>query len=145
MITVPDIVAAVADAAGLALADLVGPSRRWALVRPRHLAMLMAKRLTEASLADIGRALGGRAPASVLYGIDNAEVWLADSEEARLMRDLALALAAGQTGAPERAALAQHRAVARDEAEITAGLEREEIRLARAAALQQRAAGKGVL
>jgi hypothetical protein len=150
MITLPDIVAGVADAYGLALDDLIGPSRVPPRPRARQLAMWLARRNTAASYPEIGRAVRRRTVSTVVDGIRGIERRLAEWEdpgvgELRLLADLALALADGHTGEAERAALERHRAVARDEAEITAGLEREEIRLARAAALQLRAAGKGVL
>ncbi|HWE38181.1 MAG TPA: helix-turn-helix domain-containing protein [Isosphaeraceae bacterium] len=61
------IAAAVAARFGVRPRDLRGSSRRAALAVPRHLAMLLARELTPASFAAIGRHFGGRDPATVRH------------------------------------------------------------------------------
>ena len=68
-----DPVAAVQEAVcahfGIALRDLVGPSRRADLAHARHIAMWLARETTTASLPEIGRAFGGRDHTTVLYAV----------------------------------------------------------------------------
>jgi hypothetical protein len=136
MIRLPDILAAVADACGLALADLSGPSRLQPVAEARHLAMWLARRHADASLGDIGRALRREAN-TVHRDVRKIGRRLANGEiELTLKRDLAVALAVGEAGTVERRALERHRAVLRDEAEIAAGLGREARAVERAAAWQ---------
>lgn len=61
-----------ARASGVTVADLQSPSRRRRVVRPRQLAMYLARRFTDASLAEIGRAFG-RDHSSVIYALDQVE------------------------------------------------------------------------
>lgn len=48
--------------------DLKGPSRSQKIVKPRHIAMYLARQETDASLPQIGKALGGRDHTTVLHG-----------------------------------------------------------------------------
>ncbi len=48
------------------VAHLIGPSRSRVLVRPRHMAMALARELTDFSLPDIGKHFGGRDHTTVL-------------------------------------------------------------------------------
>jgi len=57
--------------------DLVSERRTRKLVKPRHEAMYLAKRLTPASVPAIGRRLGGRDHTTVLHGIRNVEMRIA--------------------------------------------------------------------
>jgi chromosomal replication initiation ATPase DnaA len=52
---------------GLSVADLTGPSRRREIAWPRQ-GVMRAARLAGYSSTQIGRALGGRDHATVLYG-----------------------------------------------------------------------------
>jgi chromosomal replication initiator protein len=53
----------VAQFFGLRRSDLASRSRRRATLRPRQLAMYLCRRFTDASLSEIGRALGRDHPA----------------------------------------------------------------------------------
>ncbi|MCK5725891.1 MAG: chromosomal replication initiator protein DnaA [Thiotrichaceae bacterium] len=59
---------AVADFFNIRIADLDSKSRKRALVRPRQLAMVLCKELTQSSLPEIGRNLGNRDHATVIHG-----------------------------------------------------------------------------
>lgn len=67
-ITIAAIQARVAATFGVSRADLVGPTRRHAIVRPRQVAMLLARELTPRSLPQIGRAFR-RDHSTVKYSI----------------------------------------------------------------------------
>ena len=58
------------------LADLEGPSRKRNLVRPRHMAMALAKELTTASLGEIGAAFGGRDHSTVRNAVQKVAGYL---------------------------------------------------------------------
>jgi chromosomal replication initiator protein len=62
------VIQAVADFYSLTPEDLKGPSRSRKVVGPRHIAMYLARQETEASLPQIGKALGDRDHTTVLYG-----------------------------------------------------------------------------
>ena len=66
-ISIANIQKTVADYYGLRLVDLNGKSRTRSLVRPRQIAMGLAKELTEHSLPEIGDAFGGRDHTTVLH------------------------------------------------------------------------------
>ncbi len=61
-----------AAAAGITLEDLRGTSRSRNTSRARHMAVLLARRLTELSLTDIGRFLGGRSHSTVNHSLQKA-------------------------------------------------------------------------
>ncbi|MGH7290937.1 MAG: chromosomal replication initiator protein DnaA, partial [Myxococcota bacterium] len=67
-----EIMAETARAYGVAKEDLRARSRKQSLVRPRQVAMYLARRYTDASLAEIGRAFA-RDHTSVMYAIDVVE------------------------------------------------------------------------
>ena len=66
-ISMANIQKTVADYYGLRLVDLNGKSRTRSMVRPRQMAMGLAKELTEHSLPEIGDAFGGRDHTTVLH------------------------------------------------------------------------------
>lgn len=68
-VQVSDIQRAAADFFGVTYADLVGPERARRIVLPRHIAMYLARELTEHSLPAIGSRFGGRDHSTVLHGI----------------------------------------------------------------------------
>jgi hypothetical protein len=146
MIRLPDIVAAVAEAYGLTVRALCDASRRRPLPEARHLAMLLARQYTEASFPEIARALGRRDHSTAMQGRTGTARRLASGEacdaELVLRRNLAVALLLGGTGEPERVALEMYLAVAREEAQFAADVQREErraIRATRALNLRRRA------
>ena len=59
-ITISNIQKTVADYYQLRLSDLLSMNRSRSLARPRQMAMALAKKLTEHSLPEIGKAFGGR-------------------------------------------------------------------------------------
>ncbi len=54
---------------GLTLSELTGDKRTRRVVRPRQIAMYLARELTDASLPQIGRAFGGRDHTTVMYAV----------------------------------------------------------------------------
>jgi len=68
-VTVDDVLNAVARYFQVKLGDLRGRSRSRDIVFPRQIAMFLMREQTEASLADIGEALGGRDHTTVMHGI----------------------------------------------------------------------------
>jgi chromosomal replication initiator protein len=68
-VTVDQVIQAAATFYHVAAKELTGRGRRKEIVRPRHVAMFLARQETEASLPEIGAALGGRDHTTVLYGI----------------------------------------------------------------------------
>lgn len=68
-ITVDDIQKAVASYFSIAVDDLLSKRRTKAVVRPRHIAMYLAKTMTTRSLPDIGRRFGGRDHSTVIHAV----------------------------------------------------------------------------
>jgi chromosomal replication initiator protein len=62
-LTLDDVIDTVAQFFGVRRAELASRSRRRATLRPRQLAMYLCRQFTEASLSEIGRALGRDHPA----------------------------------------------------------------------------------
>ena len=64
--------------------DLVGSKRNKELMEPRHVAIWMARELTDNTLADIGKKFGGRSHATVKHSIH----WVEDaSKEDRIFQN----------------------------------------------------------
>jgi chromosomal replication initiator protein len=63
-----EIIRAVALHYGVTEAELVGQSRRKEIAGPRQVVMYLAREDTNASLPQIGAALGGRDHTTILYG-----------------------------------------------------------------------------
>lgn len=78
--TISSIKQAVADHFGVGVAELTCPSRAAHVVGPRHVAMYLARDLTEHSLPAIGREFGGRDHTTVLYAIRRVRALLGGSE-----------------------------------------------------------------
>jgi len=87
-ITVEEIQRKVAEHYTMRLSDLLGPKRHRAIARPRQMAMYLAKRLTTASLPEIGRAFGGRDHTTVMHGVRRIEELC--SLDSRIADDLEL-------------------------------------------------------
>lgn len=66
-VTVAEIQRAVATEFHVRLDDLGSPCRKRQLVRPRQVAMYLARSLTPMSLPEIGRRFGGRHHTTVLH------------------------------------------------------------------------------
>lgn len=69
-ITVDDIQKSVASYFTITVDDLISKRRTKAVVRPRHIAMYLAKTLTTRSLPDIGRRFGGRDHSTVIHAVN---------------------------------------------------------------------------
>jgi chromosomal replication initiator protein len=67
---IDDVLNAVADYYRISLDDLRGKQRDKHIVVPRHVAMYLMRQETEASLMEIGQALGGRDHSTVLHGCE---------------------------------------------------------------------------
>jgi chromosomal replication initiator protein len=67
------ILAAVSDRFGVKLELLCGPRRTQSVALPRQVAMHLMRQLTDLSLAEIGRAFGGRDHTTVLYACEKVE------------------------------------------------------------------------
>lgn len=67
-LTIKDILQAVADQFGVTVADLCGKNRTKAITHARHIAMYLARDITEASYPSIGEELGGRSHSTIVYG-----------------------------------------------------------------------------
>ncbi|MFQ5812791.1 MAG: chromosomal replication initiator protein DnaA [Anaerolineae bacterium] len=67
--TPADVIEVVADFYSMSPKDLKGRSRSQKVVKPRHIAMYLARQETKASLPQIGKALGDRDHTTVLYGV----------------------------------------------------------------------------
>jgi chromosomal replication initiator protein len=72
-LTVDQVIDAVVSYCRVTRQELVGRRRNQDIVRPRQVAMYLARTETQASLPEIGAALGGRDHTTVLYGIQKIE------------------------------------------------------------------------
>jgi len=77
-----EIIKAVAHFYGLSVEDLKSPRRSKAVALPRQVAMYLAREETDASLVEIGRALGSRDHSTILYGYEKISS-LAEQESLR--------------------------------------------------------------
>ena len=75
-LTVDDIQKAVATHFGVTPADICSKRRTQNVVRPRHVAMYLAKTLTTRSLPDIGRRFGGRDHSTVIHAVNKVTAML---------------------------------------------------------------------
>jgi chromosomal replication initiator protein len=64
------IVSTVADFTGISTTEIIGDKRSRTVVEARHLAMYLARELTDASLPKIGERIGGRDHTTVMYAVD---------------------------------------------------------------------------
>jgi chromosomal replication initiator protein len=71
--TVKQVIQAVSTFYHVQAQEITGRGRRKEIVRPRHVAMYLARHETESSLPEIGAALGGRDHTTVMYGIQKIE------------------------------------------------------------------------
>lgn len=81
-ITNDDVIATVAEKCGVTIEAMKGRNRAQEIVMPRQIAMYLMREETGASLAEIGRTLGGRDHTTVIHGIEKIET--------RLQEDAAL-------------------------------------------------------
>jgi chromosomal replication initiator protein len=69
----PMILRVTAEAYGLTVAELIGPSRKQPLAQCRQVAMYLCRELTSLSLPRIGEVFGGRDHTTVMYAIDRVK------------------------------------------------------------------------
>ncbi len=69
-ISIAEVLAAVSEFYRISPDDLRGKQRDKHIVAPRHVAMYLMRQETQASLLEIGQALGGRDHSTVLHGCD---------------------------------------------------------------------------
>ena len=69
-LTLNEVVQVVAHFYNLSVDDLIGRGRNKELVKPRHVAMYLAREELQATLPLIGETLGGRDHTTVMYGVE---------------------------------------------------------------------------
>src|SRR5260370_34568222 len=69
-VSIAEVLDAVAEHYRIPPSDLCGKQRDKHIVGPRQVAMYLMRQETEASLLEIGQALGGRDHSTVLHGCD---------------------------------------------------------------------------
>ena len=69
-ITIDLILSSVADFTGISVTEIIGDKRTRPIVEGRHLAMYLARELTDASLPKIGERIGGRDHTTVLHAVE---------------------------------------------------------------------------
>lgn len=69
-ITIDLILSSVAEFTGVSVTEIMGDKRTRAIVESRHLAMYLARELTDASLPKIGERIGGRDHTTVLHAVE---------------------------------------------------------------------------
>ena len=72
-VTIEDIQRRVAEYFKLSMEEMRGARRQRSILYPRQVSMFLCRRLTEASLPEIGRAFGGRDHTTVLHAVDKIE------------------------------------------------------------------------
>lgn len=80
---VDDVLVAVAYEFGISQADIISPSRVKEVIIPRHIAVYIARQMTELSLPAIGRYMGGRDHTTALNSWRKARALMAKDEELR--------------------------------------------------------------
>jgi chromosomal replication initiator protein len=80
--TIREIQLATCDAFGVALDDLLSPSRAARVVWPRQVAMYLARELTDRTLPAIGDAFGGRDHSTVLHAVKRTSTRIATDADA---------------------------------------------------------------
>ncbi|MGH7326101.1 MAG: chromosomal replication initiator protein DnaA [Candidatus Rokuibacteriota bacterium] len=73
IITIEQVQRKVCDFFGMKLSDLKAKNRTKAVAFPRQVAMYLSRHLTHASLAEIGRAFGGKDHTTVLHAVDKIQ------------------------------------------------------------------------
>src|SRR5213596_955398 len=73
IITIDQVQRKVSDFFGVKVSDLKAKNRTKAVAFPRQVAMYLARQLTHASLAEVGRAFGGKDHTTVLHAVDKIQ------------------------------------------------------------------------
>jgi chromosomal replication initiator protein len=83
IITIEHIQRGVSDLFGLRLSDLKAKTRTKAVAFPRQVAMYLSRQLTHASLAEVGRAFGGKDHTTVLHAVEKIHALLQEDPKLR--------------------------------------------------------------
>ena len=83
IITIEQVQRKVADFFGVRPSDLKAKNRTKAVAFPRQIAMYLSRQLTHASLAEIGRAFGGKDHTTVLHAVDKIQTLLQEDPKLR--------------------------------------------------------------
>lgn len=78
IITIEHIQRRTAEFFTITLADMRAKNRTKAIAFPRQVAMYLARHLTHASLAEVGRAFGGKDHTTVLHAVEKVSTLLHD-------------------------------------------------------------------
>ena len=80
-ITIELILSTVAETTGVSITELTGDKRSRPVVEARHIAMYLARELTDASLPKIGERVGGRDHTTVLHAVDKITRLMRENRE----------------------------------------------------------------
>src|SRR2546429_6442589 len=83
IITIEQIQRSVADFFGVKFSDFKAKNRTRAVAFPRQIAMYLSRQLTHASLAEVGRAFGGKDHTTVLHAVDKIQTLLQEDPKLR--------------------------------------------------------------
>ena len=83
IITIEQVQRQVCEVFGVKPADLKAKNRTRAVAFPRQIAMYVARQLTHASLAEVGRAFGGKDHTTVLHAVDKITSLIQDDPKLR--------------------------------------------------------------
>jgi chromosomal replication initiator protein len=83
VITIEQVQRKVCDMFGLKPSDMKAKTRTKAIAFPRQVAMYLARQLTHASLAEVGRAFGGKDHTTVLHAVDKIQALLQEDPKLR--------------------------------------------------------------
>ncbi len=83
IITIEHIQRGVSELFGLRLSDLKAKTRTKAIAFPRQVAMYLSRQLTHASLAEVGRAFGGKDHTTVLHAVEKIQTLLQEDPKLR--------------------------------------------------------------
>jgi chromosomal replication initiator protein len=83
IITIEQVQRKVCELFGLKTSDLKAKTRTKTIAFPRQVAMYLARQLTHASLAEVGRAFGGKDHTTVLHAVDKIRTLLNDDPKLR--------------------------------------------------------------
>ena len=83
IITIEQIQRKVADSFGIKLSDLKAQTRTKTIAFPRQIAMYLSRQLTHASLAEVGRAFGGKDHTTVLHAVEKIQTLLQEDPKLR--------------------------------------------------------------
>lgn len=96
-VTVSQIISVVSSAMGISTAEIVGDRRARAIVHARHVAMYLARELTDVSLPQIGEHFGGRDHTTVLHAVEKVRKLLhEDRDTYNLIQQLTTRIKAGR-------------------------------------------------